>query len=73
MAKIYRPKQAFSAPVDGVPWSFTRETLVEEGHPLLDAYPELFEEIEAHFKAPVKTTKRSVESATAAPGEKRNR
>ena len=71
MAKIYRPKQAFSAPVDGVPWSFTRDTLVEEGHPLLEAYGDLFEEVEPHFKAPEK--KRSVESATAAPGEKRNR
>jgi hypothetical protein len=72
MGKIYRPKQPFSAPVDGVPWSFTRETLVEEGHPLLDVYEALFEEIEAHFKAP-EPKKRSVESATAAPGEKRNK
>lgn len=73
MASIYRPKQAFSAPVDGIPWSFNRDTLVEEGHPILDAYPELFEVVEPHFKAPVKDKKRSVESATAGPGEKRNR
>ena len=68
--KLYHPKQPFAAEYDGVPVSFNRETLVEEGHPVLDAWPELFEEIEAHFKAP-KHEKRSVEKATKAPGEKR--
>ena len=71
MAAIYRPKEAFAADVDGVPTSFNRDTLVEAGHPILEAYPHLFEPIEAHYKAPVKHEKRSVEKATKAPGEKR--
>ena len=68
MAPMYRPKHPFAAPVDGVAYSFTRDTLVEAGHPILDAYPELFEPIEAHLKAP-----EGVESADAAPGKKRSR
>ena len=72
MARLYRPKESFAAPFDGVSYSFTRDTMVEEGHPILDAYPHLFEVVEAHLKAP-ETKKRSVEAATAAPGEKRNR
>lgn len=70
MAKIYRPKESFTAPFEGVPTSFTRDTLVEEGHPLLDAFPHLFEEMAPHYPAP-KHEERSVEKATKAPGEKR--
>lgn len=73
MPKLYRPKHPFVGPVDGVPTSFTRDMLIEEGHHMLTVWPELFEEVEPHFKAPEKTSKRSVEAATAAPGEKRNK
>lgn len=38
-------------------------TRVRAGHPILDAHPELFEEITVHY---------DVEQATAAPGEKRS-
>lgn len=38
-------------------------TRVRAGHPMLDAHPELFEEITVHY---------DVERATAAPGEKRS-
>lgn len=38
-------------------------TRVRAGHPILDAHPELFEEITVHY---------DVERATAAPGEKRS-
>jgi hypothetical protein len=38
-------------------------TRVRKGHPILDLYPELFEEITVHY---------DVERATAEPGEKRS-
>ena len=67
MAKLYRPKEPFTAPYDGHDYSFSRDTLVEEGHLLLAGYPELFEEVVPQFRAP------AVEAASAAPGEKRKR
>jgi len=72
MARLYRAKEAFVAPVEGVDVTFTRDTFVEEGSAVLEAYPHLFEVIEPHFSAPA-DKKRSVESATAAPGEKRKK
>lgn len=67
MAKLYRPKEPFTAPYDGHDYSFSRDTLVEEGHPVLDAFGALFEEVVPEFRAP------AVEAASAAPGEKRKR
>ena len=65
--QIYQAKESFVAPVDGVDYSFTPQTLVEEGHPILRAYPELFIPVRVHFRAP------DVEAASAAPGEKRKK
>jgi hypothetical protein len=65
--RIYQPMHAFVAAVDGVDYSFTPQTLVEEGHPILRAYPELFVPVHVHLRAP------DVEAASAAPGEKRKR
>lgn len=67
MARLYQAKEAFVAPYDGVDYSFTPQTLIEEGHPLLSAYPDLFVPVRVHFPAP------AVEAASAAPGEKRKR
>ena len=67
MAKLYQARESFVAPVDGVDYSFTPQTLVEEGHPVLEAYRELFIPVRVHFPAP------EVEAASAAPGEKRKR
>lgn len=67
MAKLYQARESFVAPVGGVDYSFTPQTLVEEGHPILTAYPELFVPVRVHFPAP------EVEAASAAPGEKRKK
>ena len=66
--QIYQPKESFVAPLDGVDVSFTPATLVEEGHPILRAYPHLFVPVHIHFRAPA-----GVEAASAAPGEKRTK
>jgi hypothetical protein len=59
------PKDSFVVDVDGVPTSFRANvTRVREGHPILDEYGHLFEEIRVDYE---------VEQATAAPGEKRRR
>lgn len=42
-------------------------TRVRAGHPILDAYPDLFEPITVHYDV-----ERRVEQATAGPGEKRS-
>ncbi|HSE44694.1 MAG TPA: hypothetical protein VLA89_05130 [Gemmatimonadales bacterium] len=65
--QIYQPNQSFVAAVDGVEYSFTPQTLVEEGHPILRAYPELFQEVHIHLRAP------QVEDASASPGETRKK
>jgi hypothetical protein len=44
-------------------------TRVRAGHPILDMYPELFEEITVHYDV---ERPAPVERATAAPGEKRS-
>jgi hypothetical protein len=41
------------------------QTLVREGHPILEKYPDKFREASAQYEWP------DVEQATAAPGEKR--
>lgn len=62
---IYTPKEAFSAEVDGYPYSFTPgRDLVREGHELLERFPQLFELVDVRFE---------VEEASAAPGSKRQR
>ena len=65
--QIYQPLHSFVAAVDGVDYSFTPQTLVEEGHPILRAYPQLFTTVHIHLRAP------AVEDASAAPGEKRKK
>lgn len=65
--QIYSPRESFVARVDGVDIVFKPSHLIEEGHPILRAHPEMFVPAHIHFKAP------AVESATAAPGEKRKR
>ena len=66
--QIYQPNQSFVAVVDGVEFSFTPQTLVEEGHPILRAYPQMFVPMHIHLRAPD-----GVEAASAAPGEKRKK
>ena len=67
--QIYQPREAFVAPLDGVEVSFTPQTLVEEGHPILLAYPQLFVPVHIHHRA----SDSGVETASAAPGEKRTK
>jgi len=66
--EIYQAKESFVASVDGVEISFTPQTLVEEGHPILRAYPHLFVPVHVHHRAPG-----GVEDASAAPGAKRKK
>lgn len=61
---IYAPKEPFVANIDGQDISFTPQTLVREGHRILDLHPNLFEPVRVAF---------DVEQATAKPGEKRAR
>lgn len=61
--EVYVPVDSFTASVDGVDMPFVKDhTRVREGHPVLAKYGHLFEKIRVHY---------DVESATAAPGEKR--
>lgn len=45
------------------------KTTVREGHPMLEEFPSLFEPIKVTYELEGRT--RTVESATAAPGERR--
>lgn len=60
--EIFVPKEPFTAQVDGTDMAFTPQTLVREGHPILEKYPHLFEPVRVHY---------DVEQATSSPGEKR--
>lgn len=62
--KLYVATETFS--VDGYRTITKDVTRVREGHPLLDQFPHLFREADAHYEW-------EVEQATAAPGEKRGR
>lgn len=60
---VFTPKDTFVASYQGIPTTFKRgHTFVREGHPVLDDFPDMFEEIRVHY---------DVEQATAAPGETR--
>lgn len=61
--KLYVANESFWYDEDGVE-KLAREgkTRVREGHALLERFPHLFDELDAHHE---------VEAATAAPGEKR--
>lgn len=48
---------------DGVEYTFNRNTLIHEDHPIRRKYPELFQLCRLNYT--------DVEQATAAPGEKR--
>lgn len=62
---VYTPKDTFIANYEGVPTTFTAGvTFVREGHPLLDTFADLFEEVRVRYE---------VEEAVAAPGSRRAR
>lgn len=62
---IYVCKESFVTEVDGAPVAFRRGvTRVHADHPILKGREHLFELVDANY---------GVESATAAPGEKRVR
>jgi len=60
--EVYAPIEAFVASVDGIDEPFTTQTLVREGHPILDEYGHLFRKVHVKY---------DVEAATAGPGETR--
>jgi len=62
--EIYAPREPFIANVDGQEIVFTAQTLVREGHRVLELYPDAFEPVRIAY---------DVEQATAAPGERRAR
>ena len=62
--EIYAAKEPFMANVDGELQRHGPNTLVREGHRVLELYPEMFEPARVQF---------DVEQATAAPGERRER
>jgi hypothetical protein len=61
--RIFVAKDSFVGDVDGLPVVFNAgQTRVREGHPILDIYADLFEELDVQYE---------VEAASAAPGETR--
>lgn len=59
---VYAPTDGFVCEIDGSPVNFTPNTLVREGHWILDKYPHLFRPVRVQY---------DVEAATQAPGETR--
>ena len=65
-------KGAFACELNGVPVNITAGTTVRSGHPILKAYPDMFEEATPDLDwEPSGVTTAPVEAATAAPGEVR--
>lgn len=63
--ELYVARESFATKLDGIDVSIVAgNTIVREGHELLERFPDYFELVEAHYE---------VESMTAAPGEKRKR
>lgn len=70
---VFRVKEPFSFDVDGVPVTVKRGALLEEGHPWVAGHEQYMEPAEDAAQRSAGTTPQAVETATAAPGERRTR
>lgn len=75
---VYRPREAFSCDIDGVPYVLRPTDLVNESHPAFKGREQMFQQVtgeggEDYRSRTSATAARATETATAAPGEKRQR
>lgn len=72
--EFYKARTSFATIINDVPVVVKQDELVRKGDPLLkDGRDKLFDPYEPESRFDAMTSRRGVEQATAAPGEKRRR